>query len=255
MTFTPQDGFFDPELAPPPDPASEPMMAVPSPPFVPFSPQPTIVVTPPARRSARAMWIGGGVAVAVLAVGVALGVPSPTPRWPNATYTGAPVEASDSSDGVTFVGLDDTIAVIPDSQGKDVTDFIERTPGPATNADDVVAAHNINAGSEAFRFVAVLGTRGESIDDPRARFAVALRDVYELDVKDLSGKVKPITTAQGLAGAIAIDHVKDEYIEGYVTRVVLGRGGNTAVVECTSLVAPCDESALQDLLDTIRIDA
>jgi hypothetical protein len=185
------------------------------------------------------------------------GVIGGSSRWPSAAYVGAPVEASDASDGQTIVGLGDTIAYIPDVRGRDVTSSVEidEVTGPAANADDVVAAHTIARGDGGgTEFVIVLGHRGPSTDDPRARFEATLREVYELEVEDLAGAVHPITTAQGLVGAVAVDHTKAGGIEIYVTRVILGRGPNTAVVEWTNAGGPVDDAILGRLLNSVRID-
>jgi hypothetical protein len=205
------------------------------------------------------LWIGGVVVavVAGVAIGMVSGVLGGSSRWPSATYTGAPVEAADTADGVTIVGLGDSIAYVPVPGGRDVTSSLEfdGATGPAANADDVVAAHTISSGNgEGVQIVVVLGNWGPSTDDPRDRFATTLREVYGLEVTDLSGSVEPVTTAQGLVGAVAVDHSEAEGLDVYVTRVILGRGPNTAVVEWTRMGAPPDAAALQRLLDTVRID-
>lgn len=230
-----------------------PLPGAPAPAFTPG--RPLVGVEPPAR-SKRAWRVVAVAAIVVAVVAIGFAVSQRSSPGSNPVYSGAPVEASDALDGVTIVGLDDTIAYVPEPQWREVTESFEfeGATGPAAVADDVVGAHTFDAPDGRGVFVIVLGHRGEPADDPKDRFAAVLTEVYSLHVAELTGPVQRVETAQGLEGAVGLFDrpLLEERL--YTRFAVLGHGSNSAIVEWISVGTPPDEAAFRRLLDTVRID-
>ena len=238
-----------------------------APQFAPYQASPFAPPPPRATPTRRRVWIGAGLGVVVvlLVVGGGIGLAGGFSPRLNVEYSGAPVEASDASDGATIVGLDDTIAYVPDAEWPNYTRYleVEGVTGPAAVADDVVGVHSFK-GSDGFtEIVVVLGHRTSPLDDPTARFAAILAEVYQIDVGELSGPVRPVDTALGLDGAVGLlDRPLAQVLDQpppeerlYTRFAILGRGSNAAIVEWIRFGAPADEAAFQRLIDTVRVDA
>jgi hypothetical protein len=174
-------------------------------------------------------------------------------------YAGAPVEAADASDGLTIVGVNDTVAYRIEPGWVDLFDYFEDTKlaqacnGGAARVGGHITGNPLASDTDAFAMCVV---RDEfprrSLSDTHAELLEAVAETMGGTVAQESGR---IATANGLNGYAGVFDMPTEWGTSHNTFVVLGNGSNVVLLVWTTIQPEVDEVALTALLNTIRIDA